>query len=151
MDIAAKLSEYGNFHQNKKNVITHFIGIPLIVFALMLWTSWIIVGVPGYFTLPLSLILTLALIALYATDNLKNAGISAIYLLPLLAVAYLTHFANVIHPNWVALGCFVVGWIIQFIGHMFEAQKPAFMDNIVHLLVGPLFIILEMQELFKKS
>ena len=38
---------------------------------------------------------------------------------------------------------FVVGWAIQFVGHLFEGRKPAFMDDLVGLLVGPLFIVAE--------
>ena len=46
---------------------------------------------------------------------------------------------------WLAcgLGLFVVGWIIQFIGHGFEGRKPAFMDDLKSLLVGPLFVLAE--------
>ncbi|MDO4593253.1 MAG: DUF962 domain-containing protein, partial [Comamonadaceae bacterium] len=41
-------------------------------------------------------------------------------------------------------GLFVVGWIIQFVGHYWEGRKPAFMDDIVGLLIGPLFVLAEM-------
>jgi uncharacterized membrane protein YGL010W len=48
--------------------------------------------------------------------------------------------------TWLAwgLGCFVAGWIIQFIGHYYEGKKPAFADDVVGLLVGPMFVVLEM-------
>ncbi len=39
---------------------------------------------------------------------------------------------------------FVVGWIIQFIGHYYEGRKPAFADDSVGLLVGPMFVVMEM-------
>ena len=41
------------------------------------------------------------------------------------------------------LGLFAVGWAIQFIGHAFEGKKPAFVDDLVGLLIGPLFIVAE--------
>jgi uncharacterized membrane protein YGL010W len=41
------------------------------------------------------------------------------------------------------LGLFFVGWVIQFIGHYFEGKKPAFVDDLVGLLVGPLFVVAE--------
>ena len=148
MGMAEQLQEYAKFHQDQRNVYTHMVGIPLIVFAIQLWTSWLVVGVPGYFTLPLSLLLTIGLLGFYARYNLKNAAIAAMYLLPLVAIAYGVHFLHVIHPVWVATICFLLGWALQFIGHIFEAQKPAFMDNLLHLLIGPLFIILEVNNLF---
>ena len=47
--------------------------------------------------------------------------------------------------QWVAWGAglFVAGWIIQFIGHYYEGRKPAFMDDLIGLLVGPMFVCAE--------
>jgi len=39
------------------------------------------------------------------------------------------------------LAVFVIGWIIQFVGHIFEGRKPAFVDDVVGLLVGPMFVV----------
>jgi hypothetical protein len=44
-------------------------------------------------------------------------------------------------PWPVAVGAFVVGWVFQFVGHGYEGKKPAFFTNLVHLLVGPLWIV----------
>ena len=43
---------------------------------------------------------------------------------------------------WLAwgLGTFVVGWVIQFVGHYYEGKKPAFVDDLRGLLVGPMFV-----------
>jgi uncharacterized membrane protein YGL010W len=41
------------------------------------------------------------------------------------------------------IGLFVIGWIIQFIGHWYEGRKPAFVDDLVGLLVGPMFVVAE--------
>ena len=41
------------------------------------------------------------------------------------------------------VGLFVVGWIVQFIGHVFEGRKPAFVDDLIGLVVGPLFVVAE--------
>lgn len=38
---------------------------------------------------------------------------------------------------------FVVGWAIQFVGHAWEDRKPAFVDDVIGLLVGPLFVAAE--------
>lgn len=43
--------------------------------------------------------------------------------------------------NWRwALALFVVGWILQFVGHAIEGNQPAFFRNPVYLLVGPLWL-----------
>ncbi|HEX5833376.1 MAG TPA: DUF962 domain-containing protein [Pyrinomonadaceae bacterium] len=40
-----------------------------------------------------------------------------------------------------ALGLFVFGWILQFVGHAIEGNQPAFFKNPVYLLVGPLWLL----------
>ena len=42
------------------------------------------------------------------------------------------------------IGLFVVGWVFQFIGHVaYEHRKPAFVDDVIGLLIGPLFVLAE--------
>ena len=36
------------------------------------------------------------------------------------------------------------GWILQFIGHHYEGKKPAFVDDIMGLAIGPLFVLAEL-------
>jgi uncharacterized membrane protein YGL010W len=38
----------------------------------------------------------------------------------------------------------VIGWAIQFVGHYFEGKKPAFVDDIMGLMIGPLFVAAEL-------
>lgn len=46
-------------------------------------------------------------------------------------------------PGW-GLAAFVVGWIFQAIGHArYEKNSPAFFRNLVHLLVGPAYMVNE--------
>ena len=42
------------------------------------------------------------------------------------------------------MGLFLVGWVIQFVGHYYEGRKPAFIDDISGLIVGPLFVVAEL-------
>ena len=43
-----------------------------------------------------------------------------------------------------SVGLFFVGWVIQFIGHFYEKKKPAFMDDVIGLAIGPLFVLAEL-------
>ena len=48
----------------------------------------------------------------------------------------------VIFFNWRwALVLFIVGWILQFLGHFIEGNQPAFFRNPVYLIVGPLWLL----------
>ena len=41
-------------------------------------------------------------------------------------------------------GLFVIGWIAQFVGHAaYEHRRPAFVDDAIGLLIGPLFVLAE--------
>lgn len=40
-----------------------------------------------------------------------------------------------------ALGLFIFGWILQFVGHAIEGNQPAFFSSPLYLVVGPLWLI----------
>ena len=40
-----------------------------------------------------------------------------------------------------ALALFVVGWMLQFVGHAIEGNRPAFFQSPVYFLVGPWWLI----------
>jgi uncharacterized membrane protein YGL010W len=42
---------------------------------------------------------------------------------------------------WIAAALFVVGWIGQLIGHYLEGARPALLDDLQFLLIGPLWEI----------
>ena len=47
---------------------------------------------------------------------------------------------------------FVAGWIFQFIGHgVYEKRQPAFFRNLVHLLIGPLWILNDVVPVVRQS
>jgi len=57
--------------------------------------------------------------------------------IPMILVSWPMFFIN---WRW-ALALFVVGWILQFVGHAIEGNQPAFFRNPVYLLVGPLWLL----------
>ncbi len=50
-----------------------------------------------------------------------------------------------------ALGLFVVGWVLQFIGHAFEGNMPSFFSDPRFLLVGPMFIARKWRAVFGRG
>ena len=57
--------------------------------------------------------------------------------IPMIVVSLPLFFFN---WRW-ALALFVVGWILQFVGHAIEGNQPAFFRNPVYLLVGPAWLV----------
>jgi uncharacterized membrane protein YGL010W len=47
-----------------------------------------------------------------------------------------------------ALLLFVGGWLLLFLGHRIEGNRPAFFQGPVYFLVGPLWIAREIKEMF---
>jgi uncharacterized membrane protein YGL010W len=58
--------------------------------------------------------------------------------IPMIALSLLLVIPSIfISRLWiVALGLFVVGWVLQFIGHYFEGKPPEFMKDWRFLFVG---------------
>jgi uncharacterized membrane protein YGL010W len=137
-----QLSQYATYHRDRRNIATHFVGIPMIVVgieALLGRPSLGMLGVP----LTAAAVSTAASIVYYvALDRRYGAVMTA-----LLAVSLWAGMSIAALPTggWllVSTALFVVGWIVQFIGHGFEGKKPAFADDLIGLLMGPLFIVAE--------
>jgi uncharacterized membrane protein YGL010W len=41
----------------------------------------------------------------------------------------------------IGIGMFIVGWILQFVGHAFEGKMPSFFSDPRFLLVGPMWFV----------
>lgn len=140
--ITEHLIGYAAYHRNQRNIITHLIGIPMIVIALEILLSrptWFIAN------LPISpAIIVSALAALFYLKLDRPLGILMTLLLGL-AVWLGSTVALLETHLWLSwgIGLFFVGWIFQFIGHYFEGRKPAFVDDIMGLAIGPLFVVAE--------
>jgi len=49
--------------------------------------------------------------------------------------------------HWqVGASLFVGGWILNFLGHRIEGNRPAFFQGVVYFLIGPLWVAKECKE-----
>jgi len=133
--------QYAAYHRDRRNIATHFVGIPLIVFAIGIFlaraqfdvsqvrlsAAWVLWGVStAWYLTRGNLLLGLATTAvtgvlIWGAHPLAVGSTGA-----WLAWAFVT---------------FITGWVLQFIGHYYEGRKPAFVDDLVGLLVGPMFVV----------
>ena len=139
-----QLGAYAAVHRDWRNKATHFVGIPIIVFSLLLvlslwrfelagreWTMSLavaIVAVLGWMALDLGIGLVMALlmaVAWFAAEALAGAlGSTSAF--------------------WMAfIALFVGGWALQFVGHHYEGKRPALLDNIFQGFIGPMFLVAE--------
>ena len=136
------LTQYAAYHQDNRNIATHFAGIPMIVLGVATLLSRPAVELAGVGVTP-ALVLVVFSCLFYLRLDLRFGAVMALLMA-----------ANLWGGQWLAaqstvtwlvsgVGLFVVGWAVQFLGHYFEGKKPAFVDDLVGLLVGPLFLVAE--------
>jgi uncharacterized membrane protein YGL010W len=137
------LSQYAFYHQDRRNVATHFVGIPMIVVGIA-----VLLSRPNFTLLDIeftpALIIALASSVFYIRLD-KMVGVVMTILLAL-TIWIAEFFALQSTFVWLitGIGLFIVGWIFQFVGHYFEGKKPAFLDDVTGLIIGPLFVFVEL-------
>ncbi|WP_460140547.1 Mpo1 family 2-hydroxy fatty acid dioxygenase [Pseudomonas sp. S2_E01] len=136
-----QLSQYAAYHRDPRNIASHFVGIPLIVVAvavLLARPQW-----AGGWLSP-AVLVALASAWFYLRLELRLGVLMSV----LMGLAVWAGHAVAQQSTlvWLAsgIGLFVVGWAIQFVGHYYEGRKPAFVDDLTGLIVGPLFVVVEL-------
>jgi uncharacterized membrane protein YGL010W len=46
----------------------------------------------------------------------------------------------------IGLALFMAGWVMLFLGHFIEGNKPAFFQGLIYFLVGPMWIAKEIKD-----
>jgi uncharacterized membrane protein YGL010W len=137
-----RLASYARYHRDERNSATHYIGIPMILLAVLIPLAYRPVSI-GMLQISIgTLLLAVATIGWIALD----AGVGSAMLVmtvPLAAAAeWLVRSGSAALALWTAAALFVAGWIFQFVGHsVFEKRKPAFFDDLAQLFIGPMFIV----------
>ena len=133
------LSQYAAYHRDRRNIVTHFIGIPLIVIAVA-----VLLSRPQWAGISPAVLVMLASAVFYVRLELR-LGVLMTLLLGL--AVWLGHSLAMLSTGaWLGwgVGLFVVGWVFQFVGHYYEGRKPAFIDDVTGLIIGPLFVLVEL-------
>ncbi|MBB1439611.1 DUF962 domain-containing protein [Shewanella sp. SG41-4] len=136
-----QLSTYKSVHLNPQNIKTHFVGVPMIV-----WSAFLMLGTLRFawqdYQVSLAMILTVVVLGYYLALHVRLAIGLVLFILPVLYTTELV--VHTAHPFIIAISIFVIGWVIQFIGHKYEKAKLAFMDDLNQLLIGPFFLMAEL-------
>jgi uncharacterized membrane protein YGL010W len=133
--LRSHFTDYSRFHATPGNQACHYFAIPLIVYSVFVMLARVpLFEVSGYVVTAAELVL-LASVAYYLTLDAPLGVLMFVFSALLVAAGRQT-------PFLVGLGLFLFGWVIQFVGHyVYEKKSPAFYRNLVHLLVGPLWVL----------
>ena len=137
-----QMSFYAAYHQDARNKATHFVGVPVIVFSLMIPLGWLRAEVGG-FPLSAAHAVTAALLAYYLVLDLPlGLAMAAVFALMLWGAEPLSQAPFVASLAWFVV-LFVGGWALQLWGHVYEGRKPALVDNLFQIFVAPIFLAAE--------
>jgi uncharacterized membrane protein YGL010W len=144
-NLVDQLSQYAAYHRDHRNVATHFVGIPMIVVAVAMLLSrpaWVDLLPGGIALSPALAAVVMTTLYYLVLDRPFGIVMGALLALSLWAGQSAAAQSTTVWLGW-GIGLFVLGWAIQFVGHIFEGRKPAFVDDIMGLVIGPLFLVAE--------
>jgi uncharacterized membrane protein YGL010W len=135
-NLEAYIDQYSDSHQHPTNILIHKFCVPAIMFSLLgifkalpvpaswpLWLDWSVV------------IIILSFIYYALFKNIRVMLAVFILIAPMMALLEL------LRPRFFILSVvvFIVAWIGQFIGHKIEGKKPSFLNDLLFLLIGPIW------------
>jgi uncharacterized membrane protein YGL010W len=136
------MSFYAAYHQDARNKATHFVGVPLIAFSLMIPLGWLRVEVGGA-SISAALVVTAILLLYYLMlDVPLGLAMCLVFAAMLLAAEPLSQAPLMASLGWF-LALFIGGWALQLWGHVYEGRKPALVDNLFQIFVAPIFLAAE--------
>ncbi len=143
------LIEYGKTHRNPTNQIIHFICVPAIFISTLAlgwllslnllgfdapWAGWVNAATVGG---------SLILLFFYSRMGWRASALMIAWFA--ISVALILAVEASSAPLWlVAASVWIAAWLVQLVGHNIEGAKPSFIDDLVFLLIGPLFVMEEL-------
>lgn len=146
------LDKYQESHQNPVNSFIHIICVPSIFFASvgLLWAipigRWLGVEESVAPWVNLATLSAIPILVFY----LRLSPLATTTAIGWFALSVLGIFAIEragLPLVWTCLALWVAAWAAQFYGHHVEGAKPSFADDMIFLLIGPLYV---MNKLYKK-
>lgn len=143
--LAEHMSFYHRYHTKASTKLTHFIGVPIIVLSIMMILNWFTLGVRNGDSLNI-MWLAVVLLSIYYAFLHWRLAIGMLIIFSIMGI--IAHWLAYDSPNWIggatAAALFVIGWVIQLIGHQFEGKKPALVDNFFQIFIAPIFLLAEL-------
>ena len=137
--IEAELTAYDAIHRSPGNRLIHAIGIPVIMFsvagaaALIGQTNGVLNG---------GMLLGLIVGIIIGRYDLKCGNTLTLFSWALTFLAQAVHAqVGTANAAMIYAASFVIGWIVQFIGHATERAGPAFGSRPLNLLLGPISVL----------
>jgi uncharacterized membrane protein YGL010W len=137
-----EMAIYAAYHRDPRNKATHFVGVPLIMLAILIPPSLLRAELMG-FGITAAMLLAAAVLVYYFVLDVALALAMLVVLGALIWLAELIAGGSAARA-WTWFGIlFVGGWVLQLVGHVFEGRRPALVDNLFQIFVAPIFLCAE--------
>jgi len=137
------LTQYAAYHRDRRNIATHFAGVPMIVFAAVLALATVDFPLANVSVTLAAIVSIVACLYYFRLDRVFGVTMTLVLFAMCALASEVTHRFGWATSLELSVAIFVVGWALQFWGHRFEGMKPAFFDDAKQLLIGPLFVCAE--------
>lgn len=136
------LDQYSGDHRNATNQRIHVVCVPAIVWSVTaaLWA----IPVPPAFAQPGAwsvVAMFLAWAWYWRLSRPLAMGLFLCFLVCVLLNLWIATRFGINRLLMMGVVVFVVAWIGQFIGHIYEGHRPSFLTDLVFLLVGPMWTL----------
>lgn len=143
------LTGYAAAHQNPVNIFVHMIGIPTIMFGVLIPLSWLQVEISGI-AVSLAHVLVLGFFLFYLTLDKVFAAVFAVFALLIAQIAAWVGEQPIAASGTIAAAAFFGGYALQFIGHAIEKSMPVLVKHPVQAyLAAPFFTVVEMFKILR--
>ena len=142
------LTGYAASHQHPFNIFVHMIGIPTIMFGILIPLTWASTDIAGI-SLNLAHVVMVGFFLFYLT-------LDTVFAIVFLVIALImTEFAGLVGEKPTAISgtvaaiAFFGGYIAQFVGHAVEKSMPVLVKHPIQAnLAAPFFTVVELFKIF---
>ncbi len=141
------LNDYSERHQNRINKKIHWVCVPAIMFSLLgiLWSLPFPTKISPLINWA-TILITLSIIYYFFLSWKLAIGMFFSSLFMILILQWMDGFTV---PLWqFAVAIFIMAWIGQFVGHHIEGKRPSFFKDIQFLLIGPVWLLVDIYRKF---
>jgi uncharacterized membrane protein YGL010W len=137
-----QLVHYVEGHGDRVNGAMHMIGNPIIFIGVVLPLCLAPVTLLGVHTSLAPILVIPALLLWMSWDFGLGVGIAIAAVLLLWIATTIANNVSVISMWIIAVTLFVLGWVLQIIGHqVFERKRPTAINNPVQSLIAPMYMV----------
>lgn len=138
-------TEYERSHRNPVNIVIHYLCVPLIVFSTLglMWLvpigSWLGLAPETAQWVNLATVFSAAAGVYYLLLSPGSLAVMAVWFFASMA-AILAIQSTGGSLLWICAVVWLLAWAVQVYGHKVEGAKPSLADDVIFLLIGPLFV-----------